>query len=98
MEGGCGAKRVSSQPLGPGDEERNKSCAMGWVLEVYLCSPSQTLSVQCACDYVSRRTREEDQIKFMFTGLNETLVIGQIQEDSGNWCVCLHSVKANKRT
>lgn len=78
-----GGTWISSQPLGPVDEERNKTCAIKWVMEVYPCSLSLSLSMQWVC-YNSRRTREEDQIKFILTGLNYTIVIWKIQEDCDN--------------
>lgn len=78
----CGGTRVSSQPLGPVDEERNNE--MRWVMEVYSCSLSLLLSMQQVCHYDSRRTRKEDQIKIILTGLIYTIVIWQIQEDCGN--------------
>lgn len=79
-----GGTRVSSQPLGPEDEERSKTCAMRWIMEVYPCSLSLLLPKKWVCHCDSRRTREEDQTKFILTGLNYTIVIWQIQEDCGN--------------
>lgn len=42
----CGGTRVSSQSLGPVNEEKNKVCAITWGVEVYPCSLSLLLSMQ----------------------------------------------------
>ena len=88
-EGGCGVKSLQplgSGNLGPVDEERNLR-AMPWGGS-WRCIPVP-LPRHFPCSTLVIVSRVEDQTKYIFTGLNYTLVVWQIQEDCGNQLVCL---------